>query len=233
MRVPILTLHAVLPLEEGEQVRGVVPLARFREQVEWLCSRGYRALALDRALDLLEGRGAPVRRPVVLTFDDGYRSVIEHALPVLVEAGLTATLFVVTGRVGATSDWYVHKGGRRLEHAGWDDLERALRLGFEIGSHGVEHRAIPGLSPAEAESELGRSREELIGRLGGCDHFAYPFGACTPAARSAVRKAGYRSACTTRPGINRRGQSLLALRRQNVSRTTTLARFRRRVRAWH
>jgi peptidoglycan/xylan/chitin deacetylase (PgdA/CDA1 family) len=232
MRLPVLTYHAVLPLEGDAQARGTVPLSVFERQAAWLERHGYRSLSLDQAADQLEGQCEPVRRGVVLTFDDGYRCVVEHALPVLERFGFTATLFVVTGAVGTTTDWYVRKGGRPLEHASWQELEQAQARGLEVGSHTVHH---PWLGELDADSvceELGRSKEEIEKHLGRCNHLSYPHGDASPELARAVSEAGYRTACTTRRGFNRRGQSLLALRRQNVSRTTSAGRFRRRVGSW-
>lgn len=232
VRVPVLGYHAVLPIERDVQIRGTVPLAVFREQIRWLADHGFAAIGLDHAADLLEGRVSAPRKPVAITFDDGYRCVLEHALPVLEEAGFTATLFAVTAVVGKETDWYVPKGGRPFEHAGWDELERAALRGFEIGSHSVNHQRLTTLDPSRMAEELQRSRAEIRARLGSCNHFAYPFGAVPEGAEQALRRAGYRTASTTRRGLNRRGRSLLALRRQMISRTTGPGRFRRRLGAW-
>ncbi len=232
MRIPILTYHAVLPLAASEERRGTVPLDVFREQIAWLAVRGYTALSLDRAADMLEGAAPAVRRPVVLTFDDGYRCVVDHALPVLREAGFTATLFVVTGAVGGVTDWYVTKGGEVFEHAGWGELERAAKDGFTIGSHTQQHKRLPTLSEAEVKAELERSGEELRRRFGECRHFAYPFGTWNRDLADSVARAGYRTSCTTEHGFNRLDQPLMQLRRQTVSRNTRALRFRRKAGAW-
>lgn len=231
-RLPILVYHAVLPIGPGEAVRGTVPLAVFRDQIGWLARRGYQALSLDAAADLLEGGGAAPGRPVAITFDDGYRCVVEHALPVLVEFGMTATLFVVTDAVGRTSDWYVAKGGRAFEHAGWDALETAVARGFAVGSHARSHVPLADAPPDAIADEVGRSRDAVAARFGSCRHFAYPFGSHSERVVEAVRRAGYRTACTTERGFNAPGRFLLRLRRQAVSRNTSPGRFRRRCGAW-
>ena len=198
-----------------------------------MAGRGYRSLSLDEAAAALRGDDAFRRgRFVVITFDDGYRCVIEHAVPVLAEFGMTATLFVVTAAVDTTTDWYVQGGGRTFEHASWDELERAAARGFTIGSHTVNHRALVDASDAVVADELGTSRETLEKRFGSCRHFAYPFGAHRDATVEAVERAGYTTACSTESGLNRRGQPPLRLRRQSVSRTSTAGRFRRRLGAW-
>lgn len=232
MKLPILTYHAVLPLEPGQSLRGTVPLDTFRIQIEWLARRGFTALDLASAADLLEGDRLRVRRPIALSFDDGYRCVVEHALPVLEAFGFSATLFVVTDAVGKSSDWYVRKGGRAFEHATWDELEGATARGFAVESHGAAHRRLTEIPSAEVEEELGRSREAIARRLGRCDHFAYPFGAFSDETAGAVLRCGYRTACTTRGGFNRRAASLAMLRRQNIGRHTRIRGFRRRAGSW-
>ncbi len=233
MRLPVLTYHAVLPVERSALIRGTVPLESFREQIRWLCDRGFTALSLDAAADLLEGKVGDVRRPVVLTFDDGYACVVEHALPVLEQAGFCATLFVVTELVGGESHWYARKGGAPQRHASWAELERARARGFEIGSHGARHLGLSRLDAAQRADELGRSQQEIAKRFGRCAHFAFPYGDAPAGLAAELAACGYRTACTTEPGRNAPGQPLYALRRQAVSRTTTPARFRRRVgRLW-
>ena len=233
MSVPILMYHAVLPIDATERVRGTVPLATFRAQIGWLSRRGYRTLTLDEVGGVLAGTAAAApARSVALTFDDGYRCVIEHALPVLEEFGLTATLFVVTDAVDRTTNWYGPKGGRPFEHASWDELARAASRGFAIGSHSVSHVRLANSSPDEVAEELCTSREVIEKRLGPCHHFAYPFGSHSDATVTAVERAGYRTACTTQAGTNPPGQPLLRLRRQTVSRNTTGGRFRRNAGSW-
>ena len=233
MAIPVLMYHAVLPIDAAEKVRGTVPLATFREQIGWLARRGYRALTLDEVAAVLSGASDAARgRCVAISFDDGYRCVVEHALPVLQEFGMTAVLFVVTGAVDCTTGWYVAKGGRAFEHAGWAELERAAARGFAIGSHSVSHRSLAGANDGAVADELGASKEAIEKRLGTCRHFAYPFGSHSDATVAAVQRAGYATACTTEAGLNRSGQPLLRLRRQSVSRTTTAGRFRRRAGAW-
>jgi peptidoglycan/xylan/chitin deacetylase (PgdA/CDA1 family) len=231
MRLPVLTYHAVFPLAPGASARGTVSLRDFEQQLAWLSGRGYEALSLDRAAELI-AEGGPARRKIALTFDDGYACVFDHALPALERAGFTATLFIPTGFVGGKSDWYAPKGGAPLEHAGWDRIETAARAGFEIGAHGVQHERLGQLEPGRVAEEVGESKREIEQRIGRCRHFAYPYGDAPDAAVRAARDAGYATASTTQRGFNRRGQPPLALRRQSISRTTDLGRFRRRAGAW-
>ena len=99
-----------------------------------------------------------------------------------------------------------------------------------MGGRVVAHRRLPDLGTSELRTELVESRRLLIDSLGACDDFAYPFGAVSRASVDAVRRGGYATACPTRAGINRPGDSPWELRRILVSRRTTLSRFKRQLR---
>ncbi len=222
----------MLPLATSEQVRGTVAVHDFRLQIEWLVRRGYLGISVSEAAARLRRDDPQQDRAVVLTFDDGYRSVIEHALPVLEESGFTATLYIVTAAMDRTTDWYVKKGGRAFPHASWNELENAAKRGFDIGSHSVDHLRLSKVADEVLTDQLQRSRAEIAQRVGACDHFAYPFGDVSEKVIQATKAAGYQTAVTTLKGFNTPDTAPFELRRQMVSRTTSLRRFRRKVGHW-
>jgi peptidoglycan/xylan/chitin deacetylase (PgdA/CDA1 family)/GT2 family glycosyltransferase len=164
--------------------------------------RPTRAMTVSRA-ELrahLEGRevgrlldyvgGAP--RGITVSFDDAHVSMIEHALPVLRELGVTATLFVPTAYV-ETSD----------EFLSWDQLRRLRDEGWTIGSHTHTHPRLRFREYSEDEAayaarvldELERSRDLLYRELGETPRlFAYPYGEAF--GKELVRKVGYEAAFT-------------------------------------
>ena len=107
MRVPILMYHWFdgpdAAATRGPQFQ-IAP-EDFRRQMEWLAEGGGNVVSLGRIVDALEGRGTLPPRPVAVTFDDGYEDFYEHALGVLTEFELPATLFVVSGLVGRSNLW--------------------------------------------------------------------------------------------------------------------------------
>jgi peptidoglycan/xylan/chitin deacetylase (PgdA/CDA1 family) len=125
-----LTLHGV-----GEPTR---PFESGEEAV-WLS-----VAALENVLD-----ESSMRRDVNITFDDGNRSDAEIALRELATRSLTATFFVVAGRID------------REGFLGRDDLEELVEAGHALGSHGMEHRPWRGLGRLELERELKTSKETL------------------------------------------------------------------------
>lgn len=107
----ILCYHRVCePERDPHQLS--VSRNHFREQLEVIKRIG-QPLSLDHLADALPSRNFP-RRGVVLTFDDGYLDNFENALPLLREAGVPATIYIVTGQVGRKCEFW------------WDDLERLV-----------------------------------------------------------------------------------------------------------
>jgi peptidoglycan/xylan/chitin deacetylase (PgdA/CDA1 family) len=132
-------------------------------------------------------------RTFLLTFDDGYASLADHAYPVLADVGFTATTFLITDFVGRMNTWDVRYTWKRLPHLDWPDIEHWKARGFDFGSHSATHRRLTWLRTATVTEELERSRRDLVQRLGpdAGRAVAYPFGAQSPRVTEAARQAGY------------------------------------------
>ncbi|HXF56087.1 MAG TPA: polysaccharide deacetylase family protein [Actinomycetota bacterium] len=177
----------------------------FRAHVEWL-SQHANIIPAERAL---ESHHRPVRPSVALTFDDGYADVFEHALPLLVEHRLPATLLVTVGLLEREPDVlerFVRSGSiaSPKDALTWSQLAEVADAGFTIGSHSWSHRNLALLPPPEVEEEARRSREALEDRLQRpVTAWAYPFGRpgrhWRAETKQAVSSAGYRQAFTTLP----------------------------------
>ncbi len=152
--------------------------------------RGVSLAELVRARDRGQGR-----RLVGLTFDDGYVDFVEHAMPVLARHGMTATVYVVAGRLAGQNDW---DDGPRLALMSGEQVRAARAAGHEIGSHSLTHQHLTGLTAAERKTEVADSKAVLENLL---DEpvvgFCYPYGSFDAAAVDAVRAAGYDHACVT------------------------------------
>ena len=99
LRVPILVYHSIAPSHPGqtaEQRLLDVDTAMFRRQMSYLAANRYNVIPLGMLLDALQGGGSLPPRSVVITFDDGWLSQYEHALPVLEQMHFTATFFVIS-----------------------------------------------------------------------------------------------------------------------------------------
>ena len=193
--VPILTYHS---LDDSGAVTSVAP-RDFREQMRILAERGFTGISLSMLLDSWESGAQLPSHPVVLTFDDGYANVLEHAAPLLNDLGFRATLFVITGRCGQSNDWPDQLSGTpRLPLLSWSALAEMAGIGFEIGAHGVTHRPLIRISRAEATREIEESKSAIEDQFGRpVQTFAYPYGLSDRATRQVVRQH-FRAACGTR-----------------------------------
>jgi peptidoglycan/xylan/chitin deacetylase (PgdA/CDA1 family) len=221
--VPVLMYHQVAPRRSGSARNAWrVPPEEFDRQLDFLARRSLRGVALR---DLLDDPPRPGDRRVVLTFDDGYDGVRTSALPYLRSRGFTATVFVVSEKLGGTNDWDGKSPGDALLSE--DGVRELAAAGLEIGSHGATHRALPELPDAELGAETRGSRERLERVLGApVVSFCYPYGAWDARAAAAVRDAGFRAATVIRGGLVADLEDPFRLRRVAVRGTRGLLDFR-------
>ena len=192
-RVPmILMYHNIAEVAEDPMQLCVTP-TRFAEQMSWLKAHGLRGVGIGTLINAM--RAGRHRGLVGITFDDGYVSVLEAAVPELLRHGFTATMFIISGRLGESNEWYEGPAQPLVsaEHVG--ELAAA---GMEVGSHGATHVRLAGIGADQLEAEVSGSRAS-IGELIGAPArgFAYPYGSMDAAARRAARDAGYDYACAT------------------------------------
>lgn len=188
---PVLCYHRV----GGPFELGVTRVSRavFARQMHALARAGWRTLTLGEFAVRLGGAAAVGAREMLLTFDDGYAALAEHAYPVLAELSFTATTFLVTDFVGRVNAWDVRYSWRRLPHLDWPTVERWACRGLEFASHTASHPRLTWVSDERASDELVRSRATLVERLGaGAGRaVAYPFGARDARIERLAHAAGY------------------------------------------
>jgi peptidoglycan/xylan/chitin deacetylase (PgdA/CDA1 family) len=169
--------------------------------IDGLRAEGVRFATLDELLAPAPATSTASSRAhrVAITFDDGFRSVREQALPVLAAASVPFTVFVVSDWVGRDNRWPSQPAGiARFELMGWKELAELRAAGVELGGHTANHVHLRGLAAAELARELDDSKRRLEQELGAAvRHFAYPYGSHDAASVAQVR-AGYASAVTTK-----------------------------------
>jgi peptidoglycan/xylan/chitin deacetylase (PgdA/CDA1 family) len=180
------------------------PPAVFRAQMEGLAESGLRCVRLQ---DAAAGPGA-----AALTFDDGYEDFLEQALPLLLEYGLPATLFVVSGQCGGPRRW-VGRGGAGKRLLGWPQLRELVQAGIELGAHTVDHSDLTAVAPEEAVRQMADCRKEIEDRTGRpVTAFAYPYGRWNAAVKALARKE-FQLACGMRTALADRGADRFELPR--------------------
>jgi peptidoglycan/xylan/chitin deacetylase (PgdA/CDA1 family) len=192
----ILMYHAIAQVPEDPNHLCVTP-ERFASQLAWLQRRGLRGVGIGALVDAM--RSGRHRGLVGISFDDGYASLLESAVPLLHRAGFGATAFVVTGRLGGSNAW---DEGPSFPLLSADGVRELAAAGIEIGSHTATHPHLAGASPHQLAAEVSQSRSSLRQLLGiEVRGFAYPYGSMDEAARRAVRDAGYDYACAVEASL--------------------------------
>jgi peptidoglycan/xylan/chitin deacetylase (PgdA/CDA1 family) len=224
--VLVLCYHAVS--ERWPADLAVTP-ARLHAQLSHVVARGYRGATFTAAVT-----AAPAPKTVAVTFDDGYRSVLELALPILQSLGLPGSLYVPTAWVGAErpmtwpgiDHWADGPWADELQPLAWDGLRQLAGAGWEIGSHTRTHPRLTTLDDARLAAELSESRRDCERELGrACTSIAYPYGDVDARVVAAAARAGYRAAAALPHRLHR--PRPLEWPRVGVSREDSIARFRR------
>jgi peptidoglycan/xylan/chitin deacetylase (PgdA/CDA1 family) len=225
-RALILTYHAI---ERGPAPLFIEP-ALFRAHLDSLVDSSTRVVTLDRlAADLSAGK--LTERCVAITFDDGFRSVAEHAVPLLVERRMPATIFSVAGHLGGRNDWPTDPLGtpqRPLADA--PALADLVRHGFDIGSHGMAHVPLIGATDTLLRRELVDSKLILERAIGApVRWFAYPYGALPDAHVRSLLEESYVGACAGDLQRVSSGADVLALPRVDAHYLRDPRLFRRTI----
>jgi peptidoglycan/xylan/chitin deacetylase (PgdA/CDA1 family) len=194
--VIILGYHRVNPAPRGNLS---VTTDAFRWQLLHLLHKGYRNISLEEVAASLPRLP---RRAFAITLDDGYRDNYFHAMPILAELRLTATLFVTVNYIG-TDRPYVWDDQRRVQWGGdvreedlsvsWSQLHEMQESGlFTVGSHTLSHPELPSVDTDTARHEITASKQVLEERLlRPVTAFCYPRGELNHEVIAMVKDAGY------------------------------------------
>lgn len=188
-RLLSLMYHAIDEADgEPESEDYTVSSSRFAEHLRALRNANARSYPLDR---ILAGSPlAPQEKPsVLLTFDDGFESVLTRAAKPMADAGFAGVLFVTTDRIGDPG--YLSE----------TQVKALLNAGIAVGTHGTSHRYLTDLSPRDLRDELHASKARLESLVGyPIFWLSAPGGRVNKAVLSEAQKAGYRAVFGSNPG---------------------------------
>ncbi len=225
---PILLFHAID--DQPEPIS--FPRRMFHQCLQMLSDEGYQTVPLRVMAELLEKREPLPKRTVCMTFDDGFRSIYQHAFPLLQAYRMTATIFLITGRHSA-----LHTPTRLPSFCGremlnWQEIREMHQAGLEFGAHTLTHPDLAGIPYQRACAEILESRQIIEDALGNpVVSFAYPYGYSTPSLRDFVRQH-FRCACSAKLGLVRPKSDPAALERVEMFYFRTEQRLRMMPTAW-
>lgn len=147
---------------------------------------------------------------IAVTFDDGFKSVVDSALPIMAEKRIPATIFVTTGCLGRRPNWITDP-----KHPNFSEVvlskQEIGKLPFDlicIGSHCVNHRNLSQLDCGEAMVELQQSKRALECILEKPVYLlSLPYGGCSDEVLGLARRAGYERIFLNVPVFNTLGRT--------------------------
>jgi peptidoglycan/xylan/chitin deacetylase (PgdA/CDA1 family) len=189
--VPVLAYHK---FSKRVSDRMTVREEAFEGQMAFLKKNGYRVIRLDDLFEFLERKRPLPRKSVVITFDDGWRSMYDIAYPILKRYGYPATLFISTDLIHPTST--------TLD---WERIREMARNGIDVQCHSKTHRSLGKIEDGETlqayfesvRAELVESAKVIKRQLGkDVKYLAYPFGDTNSLLIAMLGKLGFQGGLT-------------------------------------
>src|ERR1700741_3912283 len=178
-KIKVLMYHRVVDTVSlsGGYPELCVHVDDFRQHLLHLERWGFTAITFNDYRLFLAGEINLPKKPVVITFDDGYEDNYEFAFPLLQEFGMRAVFFVLGDRQMKASTWDQNSSIPIGPLMTEEHILELHRSGFEIGSHSLTHPKLSHLPREKAWDEISRSRQLLEILLNAPVHtFAFPYG---------------------------------------------------------
>lgn len=187
-----------------------VTLDDFEQHMKWLQEYGYTCITPGQLYDFVANGAELPEKPVLITFDDGYKDNYTNAFPIMKKYGMKGTIFVVTGFLGVYDNYLT-----------WEQAKELLDAGFNIESHTYSHKSMTEASDEDISKELVKSRQTIKEKLGiDSDFMAYPTGTYNLHIAELVKEAGYKGAFTIKYDNVSRDSNVYALERVPVFHTS-------------
>lgn len=203
--VMVLNYHKVA----NEHMSLSVTLDDFEQHMKWLKEYGYTSITPDELYAFITEGAALPDKPVLITFDDGYKDNYTNAFPIMQKYGMKGTIFVVTGFLGVYENYLT-----------WEQAKELLDKGFSIESHTYSHKSMTEASDDELMKELTKSKDKIKEKLGVEANFlAYPTGTYNLHIAALAQAAGYKGAFTIKYDNVSRETNVFAIERVPIFHT--------------
>ncbi len=227
MKIPILFYHKISrPNPKAKVLDLYVTPYNFRRQMRYLKWRGYKTISLDDLFKWLSFGETLPKRPIILTFDDGYEDNYTYAFPILKEFGFTATIFLITKDIGGFSGWVDSEETIKEPILSWEKIKDMSDYGIDFQPHTHTHPSLPKLDEQKIREEVVVSKEIIEKELKKeADFLCYPYGHFDSKTEQVLREVGYKGALTTKRGLVRQNDNPYALNRIGIKDKHGLLRF--------
>jgi peptidoglycan/xylan/chitin deacetylase (PgdA/CDA1 family) len=231
--IPILMYHGIV--SNGNCIGNAIHVSKgnFEQQMAWLFENKFRVITISKMLQFFQQKEI-TSKCVVLTFDDGYESLLMNATPILEKYSFSATLFLLTGAVGKKTYGDLNTQNSTFpENDGplnWGQLKIMEQSGWDIQSHSCNHYIHNIIKNDVLENEMRSSKEEIENNLQKTVTFySYPCGSYNTRCLQMLKATGYEAAFSVHPGMATRNSDVRRLPRIGIDRFTDLESFKIKV----
>ena len=202
--IPILMYHSI---SEGESTNSlIVPKYQFEEQMSWLKEEGFTPMLMDDVMEALEIGQVP-KRPVAITFDDGYTDNYMNAYKILTDKNMKATFFIITDNTDVDS-FYMNS----------DMLKELANNGMGIENHTSKHLELNRLSREDKVAIIKEAKDFLKENIGvDSKYLCYPVGRYDDETIEVAKELGIEGAVTTEGGFSNITNGELELKRIRIA----------------
>ncbi len=231
--IPVLLYHRVIPQPLHGRLSGLaVTVEQFERQLRALRRGGFTTITFSDYAAFARGERSLPKRPVILTFDDGYEDNYTFAFPLLQRYTMRAVIYLVADWSRRTNFWDHDQPQVPLLQPA--QIREMARAGIEFGSHTLTHPRLPSLARDRARKEISVSKARIEDLLGAqVLSFAYPYAVYSEQTKELVAEAGYRYAVAGDNGPSVFYEDMLEIRRVQVFPWTGTFGFWKKTRAWY
>ncbi len=211
--VPVLMYHKIGDEKNND---AVISEELFAAQMDFLKKNGYNPITMDELYAYMTEKKPLPLKPLVITFDDGYRDTYEIAMPILKKHGFRSMMFIPASDVG--------------KNINWNELREMKAAGMDIGSHSYTHTDLEGMSKQKQTEEITKAKETFDRELKqDTKWFCYPYGGYDNTTRAIMKEKGITMSVTMNPGWAKYGDDPLVIKRIWVGNKVTLKYFEERI----
>lgn len=204
VKVPILMYHSISAADTNNSL--LVPPDMFRQQVKYLKEAGFTPMLLEDVVEVFSTGYVP-KKPVAITFDDGYADNYSEGYKILKEFDMKATFFIITNNTDADG-YYLSS----------DQLKEMKNAGMGIESHTSRHIEFPNIAREDKKAIIQEAIDALKDKVGVDSKFlCYPVGRYDEETMEVAEEMGVKAAVTTEGGIATASDGLYSLKRIRMS----------------
>jgi|TARA_B110000116_G_scaffold203302_1_gene178347 peptidoglycan/xylan/chitin deacetylase (PgdA/CDA1 family) len=191
--IPILTYHSI----SSDNSKVSITIQTFEKQIKYFKENGYNSINFNQL-------NSNINKPIIITFDDGYKDNLINALPILKKYDFTATIFIISNFIGKKNFWDRNQQNfSNKEHLSTADINEWITNGMNIGSHSHNHLDLTQLNISDLSDELIMSKKSLENiTQKKIDIFCYPFGKINKTVYQNVKNLYEKAVTTNRSRYN-------------------------------